>query len=114
MSFSIFGILAVILEVIRPALPWLLTILVLWLIALGMLFAKRKQQPLCSNWRALLLIGAVVGVLGLLFVPMITGASHSNLHSVIDYLALVGASFGLGVSAAVLAWPLLGLLQANR
>ena len=114
MSFSLIGIFAVILEVVRPylGLIGLLAILIELGLVISCFRKGNKQQcsfePKTSDWRWHRCICCVVAI-----VPMLTGARHSNLASVIDYLALFGVSLGEGNAVALVIWPLLHVVTQS-
>ena len=113
MGFSLFGILAVILEVIRPFLYLIALLVGVWIIAL-LVMAKRsgvKVSP--ENRKISVITGLVVFVFALLFVPAFTGASHGNLHSVIDYAALFGMAVGAGIAVALFVVPFLQVFRTK-
>lgn len=113
MSFSLFGILAVVLEVIRPFLYLIALLVGVWVIAL-LVMAKRtgvKVNP--ENRKTSVITGLVVFVFALLFVPAFTGASHGNLNSVIDYAALFGMAVGAGIAVALFVVPFLQVFRTK-
>lgn len=113
MSFSLIGIFAVILEVVRPylGLIGLLAIIELGLVILA--FRKGNKQQCSLNLKRAIGVGIVAFVVLLLIVPMLTGARHSNLASVIDYLALFGVSLGGAIAVALVIWPLLHVVTTD-
>ena len=110
MAFSIFGILAVLLEVIRPLL-WLLVFVVL---VDMLLLALAWREPARARWRQALMASVVSGglltVLAFLSLPALTGASFADLAGWLDYLALSGLSVGVGAALAVFSYPAWQLL----
>ena len=68
-----------------------------------------------SNWRgargSAILLGLAVAVLAMVALPSWTRSSTAELAYVVDWLALIGMSAGLGVAAAIFSWPLLALLR---
>lgn len=113
MSFSLFGILAVVLEVIRPFLYLIVLFVGVWVIAL-LVMAKRtgvKVSP--ENRKTSVVMGLGAFVLALIFVPALTGASHGNLHSVIDYAALFGVAAGAGIAVSLFVLPFIQVLRTK-
>ncbi len=111
MAFSIFGILAVLLEFIRPFLPLILAVVI---IELMLLVVALRRNGLLNTFRALkstVPIGVVGFVIGIFTVPWMTGAERSNLAGIIDWLSLFGASFALGLIAMLLVWPPFALFR---
>ena len=109
MAFSIMGILAVLLEVFRPVLPLLALVLVIDAALLALVIRRREHMQFAAARRAALVVAAIAFVFSLVALPMLTGASHGSLSGALDWLALFGASIGVAIAAALLAWPLLQL-----
>ena len=117
MVFSLFGVLSVLLEVVRPFLPLILLAIVLELVLVIGAFARHRKGPL--DWHGARNIGATVGVIAfigaLALAPWMTGASHSQLAGWLDYTALVLMGLGAGVGAFVgLLPPLLCFRRVRR
>jgi|AntRauTorcE11898_2_1112593.scaffolds.fasta_scaffold00226_16 cytochrome c oxidase assembly factor CtaG len=117
MVFSLFGVLSVLLEVVRPFLPLIVLAVVVELVLVIGAFARHRKGPL--DWRGARKIGTVAGVIAFIgapsLAPWITGASHSQLAGWLDYTALVliGLGAGAGVFVALLP-PLLCFRTARR
>lgn len=109
MAFSLMGILAVLVEVFRPVLPFLAVVLVADAALLALVVRRRERMQFSASRRAAVMVGLITLVLSLLVLPMLTGASHASLSGALDWLALVGAAVGVAVAVALLAWPLLQL-----
>ena len=110
MAFSPFGILAVLLELVRPILP--LILIALASIAVCLIAAVRQQT--LGHRKALrlsLLGGALVSILALLLGPWITQASFADLTGLLDWLSLIGGAIALGVLAALLLLPPFSVLS---
>ncbi|MCH8497369.1 MAG: hypothetical protein LAT63_02730 [Marinobacter sp.] len=109
MAFSLMGILAVMLEAIRPFLVPLLALLCIEIALVATAVFKSRNKPL--DWKGSGKIAAVMGCIGflvaLLAAPWITGASHAQLAGWLDYLALVAASAAAGVALFLALLPLL-------
>jgi hypothetical protein len=101
MAFSPLGIIAVLLELIRPLLPLILIVLagvVVCLIAA----LRRHQLAHAKALRLSLLSGGVVALAALLLGPWITQASFADLTGVLDWLSLIGGALAVGVLATIL------------
>ncbi len=105
MAFSIFGIFAVLLEVIRPWLPLIVIVLAINVAVTAWLLASRGRSW-TSGGRPALLGGAVIGVLAFFLAPWITSARFSDLSGLLDWLSILGGSIAAALVAAVLLWPL--------
>lgn len=116
MVFSLFGVLSVLLEVIRPFIPLIVLAVVLELVFVVGAYAKHRKGPL--DWRGTRRIGSVVGVIAfigaLVLAPWITGASHSQLTGWLDYTALVLIGLGAGVGAFFALLPPLLCFRAAK
>ncbi|TVQ41997.1 MAG: hypothetical protein EA370_00720 [Wenzhouxiangella sp.] len=109
MAFSFFGILAVLLETIRPWLPLIIAVLVIDL-ALTVWLWARGGRSWSSGRRPALFAGAVIGVAAFFLAPWLTSARFSDLSGLLDWMAVFGGSVGVAVLAAVLLWPLMTIL----
>ncbi|TVS11123.1 MAG: hypothetical protein EA419_09010 [Wenzhouxiangella sp.] len=112
MAFSIYGILSVLLEVIRPLLPILIAVLVIDAILL-VIALKRGTLVTAGAIRLAALFGGAAAVLTFFIAPAFTSSSFANLAGVLDYLSLVGGALGVGVVVALLTWPPMALLQRS-
>ncbi|MGD9387478.1 MAG: hypothetical protein PVI87_04540 [Gammaproteobacteria bacterium] len=114
MAFSPLGIFSVLLEVLRPYL-WLLAVVILVDAVLLVLALRRGGRAAWrGSGRGALWLGIAVAVLALVALPYFTGATHASLNGWLDWFALVAGSIGIGVAAALLAWPSLQLLSGRR
>ena len=110
MVFSLFGVLSVLLEVVRPFLPLIALALLVELVLIIGAAARRRKGPL--DWRGSRRLGGAIGVVvfvgALILAPWATGASHAQLSGWLDYtaLALVATGAGVGTFLALLP-PLL-------
>ena len=110
MAFSILGIFAVALELIRPLLPLLIGLLIIDLILL--ILALRNGSLLTSAaLRLPLVIGAIFAGITFCVAPALTRSSFANLSGMLDYLSLIGGAIGMGLVVALLSWPSFALLQ---
>jgi hypothetical protein len=112
MAFSILGILSVLLEVIRPLLPFLIALVIIDAILL-ILALKRGTLLTSGAIRLAALFGGIAAVITFFIAPAFTNSSFANLAGVLDYLSLVGGALGIGVLVALLTWPPLALLQRS-
>lgn len=116
MVFSLFGVLSVLLEALRPVLPLIATALLIEAVLVVGALLKHRKGPL--DWRGARNISAIVGTIffvgALVLAPWVTGASHSQLAGLLDYTALAAASLGAGVAAFVACMPLLLCLRPTH
>ncbi|RLK50450.1 hypothetical protein DFR31_0348 [Alkalispirillum mobile] len=119
MAFSLMGIISVVLEVFRGAIPLLLVIAAIDLVLLGLFFAKKggRTVRLGLPVKASIGVGVVVAVLAFISLPSLTNSSFAMLSGALDYLSLIGSSIGFGVLFGLLVLPplllFLGLKEAN-
>lgn len=114
MAFSLLGILAVVLEVIRPLLPLLLGLLVVEVFLLAGVVRGRRAMQFQSARRMALAVFAAAFVIALLAVPPFTGAGFGSMSGALDWLALTGAAFGIGLAVALASWAPLQLLLGRK
>jgi len=105
MEFSIFGILAVVLELFRPILLPLGLLIAADLILLAMVFGRHRRLNLAGGIRTAAGIGVVLGVAAAVYFPIWTGASLTQLQSLVDYLAIIAAGVGIGFASACVVYP---------
>lgn len=112
MGFSLLEISAVLLEIIRPLLPLLIVLLIVYPILLVMAL---KRGTLISRGaiRLAALFGGIAAALTLFIAPAVTQSSFANLSGALDYLSLVGGALGVGVLVALLTWPPSAFLQRS-
>lgn len=107
MVFSLFGVLSVLLEVMRPFLPLIAVAVLLEVVLVIGAFARYRKGPL--DWPGARRIGIVFGVIAfigaLALAPWVTGGSHSQLTGWLDYTALVLIGLGAGAGAFVALMP---------
>ncbi len=114
MAFSFTGILAVLLEFIRPWLGLIVVILVAEVIVLALLvWRNRHRGPIV--WRRgfppACLVGFLAGLAAVLVGPWLTTATFSDLSGLLDYASLIGGAVAAGLVAAALSWPPAVLLR---
>lgn len=114
MAFTIGGLLAVMLEFLRPLLVPLSILVLADLAALGYIVRASTRPAWRTAIRLSVLVGAVMAVLVFLVGPAWTGASLGQLTGVLDYLALFAAALGLGAATGVLLYPLIQILLWQR
>ncbi len=112
MAFSFFGILAVLLETIRPWLGLIVTVLAVDIVLTAWLWASRRSWS--SARRPALLAGALVGVVTFFLAPWLTSARFSDLSGLLDWLSIVGGSVAVALLVAILLWPLMTALFGKR
>lgn len=109
MAFSPLGIMAVLLELVRPLLP--LIMLVLAAVAVCLIAALRKHSLGHSKaLRLSLLGGAAATIAAVLLGPAITQATFADLTGILDWLSLIGGAIGVGVLATLLLIPPISVL----
>ena len=110
MAFSLFGILAVVLELFRPILPFLALIVLLDLLLFIGVILRRKTLRVRSGIRVAAGIGIVTGIAAALVMPAWTQATLGQLTSIIDYLGVIGAGIGVGIAISLLSYPPIQLM----
>lgn len=112
MAFSILGIFSVLLEVLRPLLPFLIALLIIDAILL-VVALKRGTLAKSGAIRLAALFGGIAAVITFFIAPAFTSSSFANLSGALDYLSLIGGALGVGVLVALLTWPPSALLQRS-
>lgn len=110
MAFSLFGILAVVLELFRPILPLLALVVLLDLLLLIGVILRRQSLRVGAGIKVAASIGIVTGIAAALFMPAWTQATLGQLTSVIDYLGVIGAGIGVGIAIGLLSYPPIQLM----
>ncbi len=113
MAFSLFGILAVILETIRPFLPVIGLVIVVEIIFIALVL-RRPQRSWRRGLPLALIGGIVVGLLILALGPWLTSATHADLAGLLDWLALFGAALAGTALVALLLWPPAALMLSRK
>lgn len=117
MAFSLSGIFAILLELIRPLWLWLALLVAAEMLVLGALLVRRRRGG-APGWRrarpAALLMGVVGVGAGCVFALWWTQAGFDDLAGWLDFLSLIGVGLGVGIALAILAWPVLALLRTPR
>ena len=112
MAFSIAGILSVLLEVLRPLLPFFIALLIIDAILL-IVALKRGTLMTSGAIRLAVLLGAIGAVVAFFIGPVFTQASFASLTGALDWLSLIGGSLGVGLLVALLTWPPSAILQRS-
>ena len=113
MAFSPLGIIAVLLELVRPCLP--LIVMVLVAVTVCLIAALRKHS--LGHRKALrlsLLGGATAAIAAVLLGPTITQATFADLTGILDWLSLIGGAIGVGVLATLLLIPPFSVLTPKQ
>ncbi|AGY92353.1 hypothetical protein SPICUR_06945 [Spiribacter curvatus] len=111
MEFSIFGILAVVLELFRPILLPVGLVIGVDLLLFAMVVGRHRRLNLAAGLRTAAGIGALLGISAALYFPAWTGANLAQLQSIVDYLAIVAAGVGIGFASACIVYPPIQLLM---
>lgn len=110
MAFSLIGILAVLLELVRPFVLPIGVLLLVEVVALGLLFMRRGRLRVRPAVRSSIVLGLAVGLLAAVGLPAWTGASLAQLSGWLDYATIIGAGVGAGLAVGLAGYPLLQLL----
>jgi hypothetical protein len=113
MAFSLFGLVAVALEVLRPILPILAALVLIDLALIAWMAKDGRLARKVGAMRVVLLVGGVAFVIAILALPPFTQAGFGALSGALDWFALVGGALGIAVAVAVLAWPLLQFVRSR-
>lgn len=111
MEFSILGIFAVVLELLRPVLLPLALVIFADLVLFVWVLARRDQLRLSPAVRVSAITGVAGGIGAALYFPIWTGASVAQLSSLIDVLAVTGAGIGMAIAVALLVYPPVQLMM---
>ena len=111
MEFSIFGILAVVLQLIRPILLPLALVIVVDLVLLALVIGRHRSLNISGGIITAVGLGVLLGIAAALYFPIWTGASLSQLQSGIDYLGVIAAGIGIGIASGMILYPPLQLLM---
>lgn len=104
MAFSILEMLAVFLELIRPLL-WLVVSIVVAEFAIVAYLLWQRPSPWRRALRPALATGGVAALLSIGFAPAFTQASFGNLAGLLDWLGLIGGALALGAVVVAASWP---------
>ena len=115
MAFSIWGILAVLLEAVRPYFPALLVVLLIEVALLGWLLTKRELWRRQAARKVTVACGVLLFFLALAFIPAFTKAGFDDLRGLLDYGVLLLATLGCGVAAGILLYlPIQAMLVLRQ
>lgn len=110
MAFSVFGILSVVLEAIRPLVPFLLT----WLFIDILVLAVTLRRGQFANFRARRLslrVSLIVMAVAFVAGPWFTQANFADLIGPVDWIFLVFSALAVGIASFVLTLPIASLLR---
>jgi len=114
MAFSLAGIFAVLLELIRPWWLWLAILVAIEILVLGTLLLRRRRGA-APGWRRArpmaLAVGVTGAVAGCVFALWLTQAGFDDLAGWLDFVSLIAVGLGVGIALAMLTWPVLALLR---
>ncbi len=114
MEFSLFGIFAVVLELLRPILPIIGLVLVVDLLMLAMVIGRHRRLDISRGAKMALRVGIVTAVAAAIYFPIWTGAGLSQLASLVDFAGVVGGGLGVGVAIGLLSYPPLQLMSKKH
>ncbi len=113
MEFSLLGIFAVVLELLRPILPLIGIVLVVDLVLLAMVIGRHRKLNVGRGIKLATRVGIVVAVAAALYFPIWTGAGLGQLASLIDFAGVLGGGIGVGIAVGLLSYPPLQLLAGR-
>ncbi len=111
MEFSLFGIFAVVLELLRPILPLIGLVIVVDLLLLAMVIGRHRRLDISRGTKMALRVGIVVAVAAAIYFPIWTGAELSQLASAVDLAGVIGGGLGVGIAIGLLSYPPLQLMS---
>lgn len=111
MAFSIFGILAVVLELLRPILPLIGIVVVVDLLLLALVIGRHRQLDVRRGVKLATRVGVVAAIAAALYFPIWTSASLDQLASLVDFAGVIGGGLGVGIAIALLSYPPLQLIS---
>lgn len=94
-------------EIALPFWPYIAVALGLWLVLLRVAGRRLDRRALT----AALAVGVATAVLAFLALPALSRSSFADMGYWVDWLNLLGLAAGCGAVAALLAFPLAGLLR---
>ncbi len=109
MAFSLGGILAVVLEFLRPVLLPIAIVILADVAALAWLAYRPGGTAWSRGVRPAALAGGVIAVVAILVAPGWTQASLADLTGALDWLAVIALGLGVGIAAGILLYPLIQL-----
>ncbi len=105
--YEIWLALNIVYEIARLIWPTIAIVAAVWLALLWVARGRMGRPALTPA----LFTGAVVAVLGVLTIPSLTHSSLSEAAYWVDWVSLIGLALGFGALAAVLVFPMIGLLR---
>lgn len=111
MEFSLFGIFAVVLELLRPVLPLIGLVIVVDLLLLAMVIGRHRRLDIGRGSKMALRVGIVVAIAAAIYFPIWTGAGLTQLASLVDFAGVIGGGLGAGVVIGLLSYPPLQLMS---
>ncbi len=111
MAFSVFGILAVIIEALRPLLSFFLIWLVIDLIATALTLRQRRfAHARARQWA--IRAGLVFAVGAFLAGPWLTQANFADFIGLVDWLLLALMALAVGFIGFILTLPVVSLIRS--
>jgi len=105
--YEIWLAMNIVYEIALSAWPALALALALWL---GLLWAARARLG-GQALRPALAVGALAAVALFFTVPALTQSAFANMGYWVDWANLLAIALGLGLLAALFAWPVVALLR---
>lgn len=112
MQFSILGILAVLLEFVRPFLPLLYLLILVELIFVFLAVRKGVFHGSSASSKWLIRSSVAIAAIAVLVAPMLTGATFLSLSGWLDYAALFAIGVGSFVASFVLLFAPMRLISS--
>lgn len=110
---TIQGVLTILMYALAPFL-WLIVVGVSLLAAIQLVARLRGYKALYYRCLGANLAALSVGLSGLWWIPFFTHSRLAYVATTFDWVALVGAMFGLTIAAWLVLHPLSYLLRGNR
>ena len=112
--YEIWLMLNIVYELALTIWPWLLALVVLWLLLMGRAWGRSGR-----DWRAslpgALVLGLVVAAVIFFVTPVWNKSGLGEMKYWVDWANLLGIAAAWGVAGVALGWPLLtGLRRGSR
>lgn len=108
--YEIWLMLNIVYELALTVWPWLLALLVLWLILMALALKNRA-----ANWRSTfptaLVLGALLGVAIFFITPTWSRSGLAYLNYWVDWANLIGITVAWTTAGTLFAWPFLTWLR---
>jgi len=114
MEFSLFGIFAVVLELLRPVLPLIGIVVVVDLLLLAMVVGRHRRLDISRGAKMALRVGIIAAIAAAIYFPIWTGAGLTQLASLVDIAGVVGGGLGVGIALGLLSYPPLQLMSRKN